>query len=53
MVAYHAESKYIPNSETIAAIEEIRNGKYAGELDMSSYDAFMKSINSSNEKDIL
>lgn len=46
VVAYHAEPKFIPNSETIVAIEEIRNGKYAGELDMSSFDAFMKSINS-------
>lgn len=34
-----------PNPETIAAIEEARSGKYAGELDASSFDAFMKSVN--------
>lgn len=34
-----------PNPETIAAIEEARKGKYAGELDTSSFEAFMKSVN--------
>jgi hypothetical protein len=34
-----------PNPETMAAIEEARSGKYAGELDASSFDAFMKSVN--------
>lgn len=34
-----------PNLETMAAIEEARSGKYAGELDASSFDAFMKSVN--------
>lgn len=34
-----------PNPETIAAIEEVRSGKYAGELDASNFDAFMKSVN--------
>lgn len=34
-----------PNPETVAAIEEARSGKYAGELDASSFDAFMKSVN--------
>lgn len=34
-----------PNPETIAAIEEARSGKYAGELDASNFDAFMKSVN--------
>ena len=34
-----------PNEETIAAIEEARSGKYAGTLDTSSFDAFMKSVN--------
>lgn len=33
------------NPETIAAIEEARSGKYAGELDASSFEAFMKSVN--------
>lgn len=32
-----------PNPETMAAIEEARSGKCAGELDASSFDAFMKS----------
>lgn len=34
-----------PNPETMAAIEEARSGKYAGELDASSFDAFMESVN--------
>ena len=34
-----------PNPDTVAAIEETRSGKYAGELDASSFDAFMKSVN--------
>ncbi len=34
-----------PNPETMAAIEEARSGKYAGELDASNFDAFMKSVN--------
>lgn len=34
-----------PNPETMAAIEEAHSGKYAGELDASSFDAFMKSVN--------
>ena len=34
-----------PNPDTVAAIEEARSGKYAGELDVSSFDAFMKSVN--------
>lgn len=33
-----------PNKETIEAIEEARAGKYAGELDVSSFDSFVKSI---------
>lgn len=35
----------VPNTETVVAIEEARAGKYAGTLDMSSFDAFMKSVN--------
>lgn len=33
-----------PNDETIAAINEARSGKYAGTIDVSSFDAFMKSL---------
>ena len=35
----------VPNQETCEAIEEVRSGSYAGTLDMSSFDKFMKSIN--------
>ena len=35
----------VPNEETRAAIEEARSGKYAGTLDVSSFEAFMKSVN--------
>lgn len=33
-----------PNEETIEAINEARSGKYAGTIDVSSFDAFMKSL---------
>ena len=33
----------VPNSETIEAIQEVRSGKYAGTVDTSSMDAFIKS----------
>lgn len=33
-----------PNPDTLAAIEEARSGKYAGEIDTSSMEAFIKSI---------
>ena len=33
-----------PNEETIAAINEARSGKYAGTIDVSNFDAFMKSL---------
>lgn len=33
-----------PNEETIAAINEARYGKYAGTIDVSNFDAFMKSL---------
>ena len=36
---------YEPNEETREAIEEARTGKSAGTLDMSSFEAFLKSIN--------
>ena len=35
-----------PNAETIEAIEEAKAGKHAGNIDISSYEAFMNSINS-------
>ena len=34
-----------PNEETKAAIEEARAGKFAGDIDTSSLDAFIKSCN--------
>ena len=34
-----------PNEETIEAIREAQSGKYAGTIDMTSYDTFMKSVN--------
>ncbi len=33
------------NSETVAAVQEARTGKYAGTLDMSSFDSFIQSVN--------
>lgn len=35
----------IPNDETREAIDEARLGIYAGTLDVSSFDAFMASVN--------
>lgn len=32
-----------PNEETVAAINEARSGKYAGVIDTSSMEAFIKS----------
>ena len=40
MAAVYSE----PNEETIAAINEARSGKYAGTIDVSNFDAFMKSL---------
>jgi predicted transcriptional regulator len=34
---------HTPNDETLAAIEEARTGKYAGTIDTSSMEAFIKS----------
>jgi hypothetical protein len=34
-----------PNEDTLEAIAEARAGKYAGKLDMKSFDSFMKSVN--------
>ncbi|MCO6025781.1 toxin-antitoxin system protein [Prevotella cerevisiae] len=33
-----------PNDTTISAIKENRSGKYAGEIDVSSIDAFKRSL---------
>ncbi|MDR2914306.1 MAG: toxin-antitoxin system HicB family antitoxin [Tannerella sp.] len=33
-----------PNRETLAAIEEAKAGKFAGTIDMTNFDTFMKSI---------
>lgn len=38
------EQMYRPNADTLAAIEETRSGKYAGEVDTSSFEAFLKSF---------
>lgn len=35
---------HTPNAETIAAIEESRAGKYAGTIDTTSMESFMKSM---------
>lgn len=34
----------IPSDDTIEAIEECKSGKYAGTLNMSSFDNFLNSI---------
>ena len=33
-----------PNNETIEAINETRSGRYAGTLDMTDFESFMKSV---------
>lgn len=33
-----------PNEETVAAINESRSGKYAGTIDLTSKEAFLKSM---------
>lgn len=33
-----------PNAETKAAIDDVRSGNYAGTINTSSYDAFLKSL---------
>lgn len=38
------EHMYLPNADTLAAIEETRQGKYAGVVDTSSIEAMTKSI---------
>lgn len=34
-----------PNEETIEAINEARSGKYAGSIDTTDFESFMKSVN--------
>jgi hypothetical protein len=34
-----------PNEITLEAVKEARSGKFAGTIDMSNFDAFMKSVN--------
>ena len=38
------ENLYRPNAETLAAIEEARSGVEMEEVDLSSFDAFIKSM---------
>ena len=38
------ESMYQPNAETLAAIEEARSGVEMEDVDLSSFDAFLKSM---------
>ncbi len=35
-----------PNPDTVEAINETREGKYAGKLDMQNFDEFLNSIDS-------
>ncbi|WP_455632500.1 toxin-antitoxin system protein [Parabacteroides sp.] len=41
-----------PNEDTIAAINEARSGKFAGTIDASNFEAFMKSLNESHSKQV-
>ena len=43
LVRYFSVDEKVPNATTIAAIEEARAGKSTGRIDMSSFEAFMKS----------
>lgn len=38
------QAMYRPNRETLEALEETRRGEYAGVVDTSSYEAFIKSF---------
>lgn len=40
----YEENPMMLGEETIAAIEETRSGKYAGTLNMTDFDSFLKSI---------
>jgi len=43
LVNYFFVDEEVPNATTIAAIEEARSGKCSGKIDMSSFEAFIKS----------
>ena len=43
LIRYFSVDEKVPNATTIAAIEEARSGKSAGRVDMSSFEAFIKS----------
>jgi len=43
LVHYFSVDEKVPNATTIAAIEEARAGKSTGRIDMSSFEAFIKS----------
>ena len=43
LVRYFSVDEKVPNATTIAAIEEARAGTGTGRIDMSSFEAFMKS----------
>lgn len=38
------QAMYPPNKDTLEALDEARSGKYAGVVDTSSFEAFMKSL---------
>lgn len=44
MILSDAVYEHRPNAETLAAMEEAKAGKYAGVIDTSSFEAFMKSL---------
>jgi len=43
LIRYFSVEDKVPNATTIAAIEEARAGISKGHIDMSSFEAFMKS----------
>ena len=43
LIRHFSVDEKVPNAATIAAIEEARTGKSTGRIDMSSFEAFMKS----------
>jgi len=43
LIRYFSVDEKVPNATTIAAIEEARAGTSSGRIDMSSFEAFMKS----------
>ena len=43
LIRYFSVDEKVPNATTMAAIEEARAGTSTGRIDMSSFEAFMKS----------